>query len=371
MQDFELDLDRALSQYVKHLVDQAVGHVEKLENAARRAADYGIGPDILSPPFNFDLCKVVHAKDPAKAADFAQKVTKEDPGDQWKRIAMFSDGSCRNSNRLSGSGVAYKLCHGRHSEWKTSSAVILGECDNNFAELTGINLALEIAANLLEEEKLHDGSGGATGCEEGSLSKVYIFSDSQAMLEWVDKHLKKEIIVKTDKVAKSLSHPAFREMARQLGRFSTLKAGLELHWVKGHYNIEGNTMADKLAGRATDRYFKKYGMPAKNQDYQVIPSSKEGNIETKTVQSTNHKRPPKRDAQAMLQESAEEPAGSHGEGHDISQRPILAPKRTATKPESISDDQVIEATPESSAKKAPVGSDEEEDHVPSKKPKLE
>lgn len=258
MQDDQETLN--LETYVDGLVDEVV--------SSELASDHGIDPEFLDAPFDFGLFKVVRDQDETQAADFAEKVMQQDENDEWKRVVFFTDGSTKwhQENRLSGAGVAYKICCGIHSNWIYSSAAIIGKCDSGMAELTGINIALAIAADELEKEKRRLPAGDIT-----ALSQIYILTDCKFILKWVELYLRPEaLILRTEKTAAFLSHPAFKEMARQLGRLSTLKAQLELHWIKGHSGAPGNTIADHLARRAAVKYSEQYHVPVTGQQYQVI-----------------------------------------------------------------------------------------------------
>lgn len=247
------------------------------------ASKYGIDPEFLEPRFDLSLFKVVINKDVNQAAAFAEKLMEVDVNDNQKKTVLFSDGSVGHGNQaISSTGIAYKLCHGAHSGWMLSSAAILGKCDSTLAETTAINLALGIAATELEKQTRQSPTGdmetndaitrqGKESADD-KLSKIYIISDSQSCLGWIDMYLKANVFLEKEKTAKYLAHPCYPEMARQLRRLSILKAQLEIHWIKGHSGIPGNSLADNRATGAAKQYLMENDpLPAANLQYQVIP----------------------------------------------------------------------------------------------------
>lgn len=269
-----------LDDYMSQLVEKTIRELVREQNLLSR---YGIEPDFANPGFDTTPFKVVIESSQEEAVDFARKVTKENIEDQWKRIVLFSDGSIQTGlqDRLCGTGIAYKICHGRHSDWEYSSAAILGACSNNMAELTGINIALDIAACEMETEKMNH-SAASTAVEDDisgtkrsepkhdGNSKIYIMADAQAVLDYINRYFLKRIKLTHDRVARWISHPAWKELLRQLERISQLDTQVEFHWVKGHAKVRGNILADALARRATNRYRKEYRTPRSTEEYQVV-----------------------------------------------------------------------------------------------------
>lgn len=124
----------------------------------------------------------------------------------------FTDGGCRGNPGPAGSGVRLELADGRVAEVSRS----LGRGTNNIAELTAIDIALD----LLDEAEI---PGDAA---------VVMFSDSDYVNGVLTRGWK-----------------AKKNTELILGLRERLKArpGVEIVWVAGHAGVDGNERADALA----------------------------------------------------------------------------------------------------------------------------
>ena len=127
-------------------------------------------------------------------------------------VVCYTDGSCRGNPGPAGAGALVVLADGRRGE----SCADLGHATNNVAELTAIQLAIE----LLDEAAI------------APEHPVALLSDSSyangvLCLGWNAKK-NRELIL------------GLREMLAR-------RPGLKVHWVAGHAGIEGNERADELA----------------------------------------------------------------------------------------------------------------------------
>ncbi len=127
-------------------------------------------------------------------------------------IVAFTDGGCRGNPGPAGSGVYVAFPDGRSVEASRS----LGRGTNNIAELTAIDIALD----LLDEAEIP------------ADAKVAVFSDSDyangvLTRGWKAKKNTELILGIRDKLSK--------------------RPGVSVEWVAGHVGVEGNEKADRLA----------------------------------------------------------------------------------------------------------------------------
>lgn len=127
-------------------------------------------------------------------------------------VLCFTDGACKGNPGPAGSGAAVWLPSGERGE----AAKSLGRATNNVAELTAIELALE----LLDERKVPATAKGA------------IFTDS-AYAHGV--------------LARGWKAKANAQLVERVRSMLEARPDLELHWIAGHVGIEGNERADALA----------------------------------------------------------------------------------------------------------------------------
>lgn len=127
-------------------------------------------------------------------------------------IVVFTDGSCRGNPGPAGSGAVVQLPDGRCGEW----ARALGRATNNVAELTAIEMALE----LLDEADI------------APEAPVVVFSDSSYARGVLTQGWKAK---------------ANQELIRQIKARLAARPGVALQWVAGHVGIAGNERADALA----------------------------------------------------------------------------------------------------------------------------
>ncbi|MCB9677285.1 MAG: reverse transcriptase-like protein [Alphaproteobacteria bacterium] len=149
------------------------------------------------------------ASQAAKAAEHARE--RLDALDASTTV-VFTDGGCSGNPGPAGSGVYARFADGRWAEVSKS----LGRGTNNIAELTAIDIALD----LLDEADLP------------ADAPVVVFSDSDYANGVLTKGWK-----------------AKKNTELILGLRAKLKArpGVDLQWVAGHVGVEGNERADRLA----------------------------------------------------------------------------------------------------------------------------
>lgn len=127
-------------------------------------------------------------------------------------IRAFTDGACKGNPGPAGSGAVIELPDGRRGEW----ARALGRATNNIAELTAIEMALE----LLDDADIPPSA------------PVALFSDSSYARGVLTQGWKAK---------------ANQELIRQIKEKLAARPGVVLHWVAGHVGIPGNERADELA----------------------------------------------------------------------------------------------------------------------------
>lgn len=141
-------------------------------------------------------------------------------------VVAFTDGACKGNPGPAGAGVVLQLPDGRTAEW----AKALGRATNNIAELTAIEMALE----LLDEADI------------APEARTVVLSDSSyargvLTLGWKARANRELILAIRDRLA--------------------MRPGVELHWIAGHVGVAGNERADALAnagvaGRSEKRWSK-------------------------------------------------------------------------------------------------------------------
>jgi len=124
----------------------------------------------------------------------------------------YTDGGCRGNPGPAGSGVRLELADGRVAEASRS----LGRGTNNIAELTAIDIALE----LLDE------------ADVPVDAPVVLFSDSSYA---------RGVLTQGWKAKKNV------ELIQGLRARLKGRPGVDLQWVAGHSGIPGNERADALA----------------------------------------------------------------------------------------------------------------------------
>jgi ribonuclease HI len=132
-------------------------------------------------------------------------------------VVCFTDGACKGNPGRAGSGAVVQLPDGRQAE----ASRALGHATNNIAELTAIDMALD----LLDE------------AEVAPDAAVALFTDSKysngvLCLGWKAK--------------------ANRELILGLRERLAARPGVEIRWVAGHVGVEGNERADDLANLGVD-----------------------------------------------------------------------------------------------------------------------
>jgi ribonuclease HI len=166
-----------------------------------------------------------------------------------RRLVLFADGSAfsrvidRRSARLVprgfGAAVAYKM-YGRDDIWHERLYHLRGGPSTFRTELTAVAEALAIALpwaiqkTTLDESYLEAGLGA---CE------VVIFTDSQDVLRRREK-LRDEALTEHRMLK---GDPVLRKVITRSQYLRQLAVRVELHWVPGHADVEGNERADAAA----------------------------------------------------------------------------------------------------------------------------
>ncbi len=128
-------------------------------------------------------------------------------------VVIFTDGACRGNPGPAGSGAVVALTDGRRAE----GCRALGRATNNVAELTAVDLALDMldAAEVAPE------------------APVAILSDSDYT---------------NGVLCRGWKAKANTALILGLRERLAARPGTTIHWVAGHVGIDGNERADALAG---------------------------------------------------------------------------------------------------------------------------
>ena len=193
-----------------------------------------------------ELLKILHTRfagtvrmDPRGTA--LQVATSEYTKDRDNRLVFWSDASIRNGADTGyGAGISVvwrgKLAsHG----WQNKTYILHGYFNTNEAEFFGIAEAMKIAAAMVKSSDPVEGYSRAT--------KVVIYSDNQGCLRWV-KDFETVGPVRQYSITRQRELAILKKRAKAL---VDMGVDLELRWVPGHSGVQGNTMADTLAGRAS------------------------------------------------------------------------------------------------------------------------
>lgn len=160
-------------------------------------------------PGGFGKAGTRTAAQAAMAVEAAQKLIGDLEGEA---VLCFTDGACKGNPGRAGSGATVWLPEGPKGE----SAASLGTATNNIAELTAIDLALD----LLDERGIPDDA------------KVAVFTDSSYA---------HGVLARGWKAKKN------PELVQRVKSRLAARPKLALHWIAGHVGIEGNERADALA----------------------------------------------------------------------------------------------------------------------------
>ncbi|MEZ4317509.1 MAG: RNase H family protein [Myxococcota bacterium] len=154
------------------------------------------------------------AQSAAAATDAAKRL---DALDTATTTVIYTDGGCRGNPGPAGSGVYATFPDGRWAEVSRS----LGRGTNNIAELTAIDIALD----LLDEASVPP------------EAPVVVFSDSSYA---------------NGVLTKGWKAKANTELILGLRKKLKGRPGVDLQWVAGHVGVDGNERADRLANAGVD-----------------------------------------------------------------------------------------------------------------------
>ncbi len=175
--------------------------------AAKRAANRAGGSS------GFGKAGTRTEKQAAMAAEAARALIDSLDG----AILAFTDGACRGNPGPAGAGAVLRFPGGRHLEASRS----LGRATNNIAELTAIQLALQLLVRAKVDPH-----------EEVALFTDSAYSHGVLVKSWKPK-ANQELI---------------KDLRARLARWPNL----ELYWIAGHVGVEENERADELANEGVD-----------------------------------------------------------------------------------------------------------------------
>lgn len=145
----------------------------------------------------------------------------------------FADGSLRSRNGRAAAGIAWRKPS--LSDWGGQGLHFSAETSNsNLVELYAIDCALEIATKEILQTKERT----------GKTHEVLIFSDSQGALGGI-MNFKSQRSPSAKKEKEQ--YRLFQSVVERSEALKSQGVNLELHWVPGHKDVPGNTLADKLA----------------------------------------------------------------------------------------------------------------------------
>jgi ribonuclease HI len=131
-------------------------------------------------------------------------------------VVCFTDGACRGNPGTAGAGALVRFPDGSIAE----AAKSLGHTTNNVAELTAIELAIDLVADKI-----------------GMRSPTVVFTDSRYAIG-----------IFTQGWRAKANVALIQAIQQKLAGFSKLS----LEWVAGHAGVEENEYADALANRGAD-----------------------------------------------------------------------------------------------------------------------
>lgn len=142
-------------------------------------------------------------------------------------VIAFADGSCKGNPGPAGSGALVVLPDGR----RATSCLSLGRGTNNIAELTAVELVLD----LLDEARVPP------------LQRVALLTDSSYAVGVLSKGWKAK---------------ANTELIGEVRERLSKRPGVVFFWVAGHAGVEGNEAADGLANRGVAGFSEVRWIPA-------------------------------------------------------------------------------------------------------------
>lgn len=145
---------------------------------------------------------------------------------------------------LAGIGVTTRcVMDGEASAWLDASYGIIGSNRPDKVELYAIGLALEIAVGELQS--ISDRLYRLGSHSEVEATTVLIMTDSQASLYFIHDY------TLNGKTPPMFARETFIKLMQPMTKLKELRALISFQWVPGHTNIEGNSRADCLAGKAS------------------------------------------------------------------------------------------------------------------------
>ena len=161
--------------------------------------------------------------------------------DLTNKLVFWTDASHKFKGR-DDMGIAFVWKDQHHdARWNTKQYYIRGDgrLDNDDAEFFAISEAMRVAAQICQAGNQRPAN------EDAKVSSVVIYTDSQYAL----RHISSAHASATNIGRSQWELARLKERARVL---SNMGVHVELHWVKGHRDVEGNILADKLAGIAAN-----------------------------------------------------------------------------------------------------------------------
>ncbi|KAK7935696.1 reverse transcriptase [Apiospora marii] len=165
------------------------------------------------------------------------------------RFVFWTDGSAKDRPAQMpafGSAVTYKRPFGNDQQWVGFAYKIFGAGKVLNTELFAIAMALRITSQEAQLYPDRTASLQEPGASEGEevLPKVYILTDWAEGLTWIKRSIDGAPV--KDEISAAILQ-IIQQALESLGRLGVL---VRLCWVPGHVGLEGNTLADLLAGAA-------------------------------------------------------------------------------------------------------------------------
>ncbi|RYP64495.1 hypothetical protein DL769_006633 [Monosporascus sp. CRB-8-3] len=233
---------RAPKRFAARLAELAGQEISESSKASKASKSNKSSNDITATSNNKNMKIFVTSRE--QAVQFAKHILDigvvQDP-----RLVFYTDGSGGSRVRggyVTGAAVAYKRCLDIPTEWVHAAFAIFGNSNSTDAELVAVGAALNIAR--CEAEKFRQESPDS--CV--TYPTVFIITDSQEALSWISQYVNGQAT--RERAVRRLYHAAFTQLLDPLARLESLGVKVEFHWTKGHANVEGNEIADNLAGNA-------------------------------------------------------------------------------------------------------------------------
>lgn len=159
------------------------------------------------------------------------------------RLVLWTDASVRSSfyndsPYAAGISIVWRPSHTPH-DWKNQTYGLRGHFTTGEAEFFAIAEAMRLAVEMVRDRTKRSG--------HNQPDQVVIYTDSQTSLVWISRYHHFSLSARY-RVARQRELAILKQRARALTKMGV---NLELRYVPGHANVEGNVMADFFAKRAS------------------------------------------------------------------------------------------------------------------------